>query len=234
MNPPRILIVEDEPSMALGLTDNLSYEGYVVTVARDGREGWEYVQQNPYDLILLDLMLPHMSGYEVCQKLRGAGIETPVVFLSARGEEIDKVMGLELGADDYITKPFGLRELLARVKAVLRRSQGQAPEADENDSQAVTIGRLTIDFHQYTGRTDGQSVKLSAKEVDILRYMYEHANATVSREALLEEVWGYQEQPTTRTVDNFMRRLRQKVEADPDHPRLILTVHGMGYKLIYP
>jgi len=228
----RVLLVEDDPTTSKSIELMLTHANLNVYATDMGEEGIDLAKLYDYDLILLDIMLPHMSGYEVCQKLRGAGIETPVIFLSARGEEIDKVMGLELGADDYITKPFGLRELLARVKAVLRRSQGAANGATETET--VTIGRLTIDFHQYTGSIAGESIKLSAKEVDILRYMYEHANETVSREALLQEVWGYQEQPTTRTVDNFMRRLRQKVEQDADHPRLILTVHGMGYKLIYP
>ena len=225
----RILIIEDEPNMLMGLRDNLEFEGYQVFSASTGPEGLTQAQTlQGLHLILLDIMLPGMSGYEVCKRLRKAGIETPVIFLSAKGEEIDKVLGLELGADDYITKPFGLRELLARIKAVLRRGNGTSMAS----SDSIQIGQLRVNFHQYEAFIGQDSVNLSHKEFQILQYMWEHRNTVVERQVLLEKVWGYTHQPTTRTVDNFVLKLRQKIELNPNKPRIILTVHGMGYKLV--
>lgn len=225
----RILIVEDEPSMRMGLEDNLDFEGYDVDSAADGKAGLEKILKNHYDLILLDVMLPGMSGFDICRQLRRNGNQVPIILLTAKGEEIDKVLGLELGADDYITKPFSLRELLARIKAVLRRGSSQVQENDRR----TTIGRLSIDFASYDAREGEEAVKMSHKEFEVVRYLWEHRNQTVSRFDLLDNIWGYEEeQPTTRTVDNFIVKLRQKIESNPNEPHIILTVHGIGYKLI--
>jgi len=226
----RILIVEDEENMRLGLKDNLEFEGFEVDIAEEGNSGLKKILDNPYSLILLDVMLPNISGFDICKTVRGKGVNTPIILLTAKGEEIDKVLGLELGADDYVTKPFSLRELLARVKAVLRRGRGEVEvNGDHNDLQ---IGNLTINFSSYNASTGKDEVKMSHKEFEILHYLWQHKNDTVSRYKLLEDVWGYNEQPTTRTVDNFILKLRQKVEQSPNDPKIILTVHGVGYKLI--
>lgn len=223
-----VLIVEDEPAMQLGLKDNLEIEGYSIDLASDGEAGLSKIKSKLYDLILLDVMLPKLSGFDVCRAARSAGVSTPIILLTARGEEIDKVLGLELGADDYITKPFSVRELLARVKALLRRSHTHPAK----ESMVVTLGRLSIDFQAFRAEENGQEIKLSHKEFEILSYLYQNKNQVVSRYDLLEKVWGYEEQPTTRTVDNFMLRLRQKVEINSNQPKIILTVHGTGYKLV--
>jgi DNA-binding response OmpR family regulator len=227
----RILIVEDEPSMRLGLKDNLEFESYEVDLAKDGAEGLQKIQQNQYDLILLDVMMPKMSGLDVCRQVRNEGVKTPIVFLTAKGEEIDKVLGLEFGADDYITKPFGVRELMARVKAILRRTAAQNENTPKDKGQH-TIGRLTVDLDLYEASIEGNTVKLSHKEFEILHFFLENPGTVISRYELLEKVWGYEAQPTTRTVDNFILKLRQKIEENPNQPRHILTVHGAGYKLI--
>lgn len=223
-----ILIIEDEPAMQLGLKDNLELEDYQVDIASDGESGLAKIKSNSHDLVLLDVMLPKISGFDVCKSARAAGISTPIILLTARGEEIDKILGLELGADDYITKPFSVRELLARVKAILRRSQNSA----YNDKSAATLGKLKIDFNAFRAMAGETEIKLSHKEFEILAYLYQNKNQVVSRYDLLEKVWGYDEQPTTRTVDNFIVRLRQKVEDNPNQPKVILTVHGTGYKLV--
>ena len=221
-----ILIVEDEPAMQVGLKDNLELEAYAVEVASDGEAGLSKIKSQQYDLILLDVMLPKLSGFDVCKAARAAGITTPIILLTARGEEMDKVLGLEFGADDYITKPFGLRELLARIKALLRRSHAGG------ENSIISIGRLKVNFSAFRADENGIEVKLSHKEFEILSYLHHNRNQVVSRYDLLEKVWGYEEQPTTRTVDNFIVRLRQKVETNPNHPKIILTVHGTGYKLV--
>lgn len=222
-----ILIIEDEPAMQLGLKDNLELENYKVDTASDGEAGLTKIKTGTYDLILLDVMLPKLSGFDVCKASRNAGIKTPIILLTARGEEIDKVLGLELGADDYITKPFSVRELLARVKAILRRIQPGAVK-----ESFVQIGRLEIDFNTFVSLEDGKEIKLSHKEFEILGYLFKNKNHVVSRYDLLENVWGYEEQLTTRTVDNFIVRLRQKIETNPNQPRIIHTVHGSGYKMV--
>jgi len=221
----RILIVEDEPAMERGLRDNLEVEGYDVSSAADGETAIAMISEGQHDLVILDVMLPKVSGLDVCRKVRERGIRTPIIMLTAKGEEIDKVLGLELGADDYVTKPFGLRELLARVKAALRRGQGEG-------RQTATIGRVVLDFTSYNATRDGEPIALTAKEFDILRHLWEHRNSTVSRDQLLTNVWGYDDSVSTRTVDNFMLKLRQKIEEDPSHPRHIITIHGIGYKLL--
>jgi DNA-binding response OmpR family regulator len=224
----KILVVDDEPHMRSGLRDNLEFERYEVTCADNGANGLSLMLSEPFDLVLLDVMMPEMSGLDVCKKARAAGIETPIIFLTAKGEEIDKVVGLELGSDDYITKPFSVRELLARIKAVLRR---KSPVKDKTEG-GVRVGKLGVNFATYTANDASGEVKMSHKEFDILKYLLENKNKVISRHDLLENVWGYEETPTTRTVDNFIVKLRHKVEEDPNAPRIILTVHGTGYKLI--
>jgi DNA-binding response OmpR family regulator len=226
----KILIVEDEPDMRTGLKDNLEFEGYEVNFAEDGETGLNNILEGDYDLVLLDVMLPKMSGFDVCKTVRKKGKNIPIILLTAKGEEIDKVLGLELGADDYVTKPFGLRELLARIKAVLRRAEEKAQS--EGKDTFINIGRIEVNFSTYNALEDGLAVQMSHKEFEILNYLWSKKNATVSRDDLLNNVWGYDESPTTRTVDNFILKLRQKIEKDPDHPKIILTVHGIGYKLI--
>jgi DNA-binding response OmpR family regulator len=226
----KILIVEDEPNMRMGLKDNLEFEGYEVDYAEDGQAGLEKITHNNYNLILLDVMMPKMSGFDVCKTARKNGINTPIILLTAKGEEIDKILGLELGADDYVTKPFSLRELLARIKAILRRGEGSS--TDNIIREMIRIGRLDVNFPSYNAFEEGTPVQLSHKEFEILHLLWKRKNTTVSRDDLLNEIWGYDETPTTRTVDNFMLRLRQKIEKDFNHPRVIITVHGIGYKLI--
>lgn len=225
---PKILLVEDEPQMQRGVKDNLEFEGYEVDVAGDGKSGLQKLLDNSYDLVLLDVMLPHMSGFDVCKKAREKGIATPIVMLTSKGEEIDKVLGLELGADDYITKPFGLRELLARVKAVLRRTEGSAGVATDK----MVLGNVEVNFATYNASRAGEAIQMTPKEFEILKFLWQHRNKAVSRDQLLTNVWGYDESVSTRTVDNFILKLRQKIEEDPAHPKHILTLHGLGYKLI--
>lgn len=225
-----ILIVEDEPNMRMGLKDNLEFEGFEVNTADEGNLGLQLILENRYDLIILDVMMPNLSGFDICRKVRSKNIETPIILLTAKGEEIDKVLGLELGADDYITKPFSLRELLARIKAILRRSGNIGSTSTNSDAQ---IGKLSVNFVTYTAAINGQRIKLSHKEFEILKYLLDHKNETVSRYDLLENIWGYEEKPTTRTVDNFIVKLRQKIEDNPNQPAIILTAHGVGYKLLH-
>jgi DNA-binding response OmpR family regulator len=174
-------------------------------------------------------MMPKKSGFDVCKEVRKAGITTPVILLTAKGDEIDKVVGLEIGADDYVTKPFSLRELLARVKAILRRGENLVMNETERE---VRIGRLEVNFNGYRAISKNKDVQMSHKEFEILHHLWKHRNSTVSRDDLLTEVWGYDENPSTRTVDNFILKLRQKIEVDSNHPQVILTVHGIGYKLV--
>lgn len=226
---PKILVVDDEQNMRTGLKDNLEFEGYDVDTANDGEQGLKKIFEGSYNLIILDVMMPKKSGFDVCKEVRKAGMTTPVILLTAKGEEIDKVLGLEIGADDYVTKPFSLRELLARVKAILRRSENLVMNEEDRE---VKIGRLEINFSGYKATSKNRDVAMSHKEFEILHYLWKHRNTTVSRENLLTEIWGYEETPTTRTVDNFILKLRQKIEIDSNHPQIILTVHGIGYKLI--
>ncbi|HMN23090.1 MAG TPA: response regulator transcription factor [Ignavibacteriaceae bacterium] len=225
----KILVIDDEQNMRTGLKDNLEFEGYEVEAAIDGEQGLKKILENSYNLIILDVMMPKKSGFDVCKEIRKAGITTPVILLTAKGEEIDKVVGLEIGADDYVTKPFSLRELLARVKAILRRSDNLTLD---DAIREVKIGKLEVNFSGYKAESKNKDVQMSHKEFEILHYLWKHRNSTVSRDDLLTEIWGYDETPTTRTVDNFILKLRQKVEIDSNHPQVILTVHGVGYKLV--
>jgi DNA-binding response OmpR family regulator len=224
----RILIVEDEAAMLAGLSDNLEIEGYEVDMADNGQTGLDKVLENEYDLILLDVMLPFVSGFDICKRARKEGISTPIILLTAKGEEIDKVLGLELGADDYMTKPFSLRELFARIKAVLRRAE---PKSQKSESD-ILIGRLAVNFANYEAFEGITPIKMSHKEFEFLHHLWANRNKVVTRDDLLDNVWGTDYVPSSRTVDNFVLKLRQKIEADSNNPKIILTVHGVGYKLI--
>jgi len=226
----KILIIEDEPQMVTGLKDNFEIEGYQVDTAKDGEKGLKKILDGSYDLIVLDIMLPNISGFEICKTVRKNGDNTPIIMLTARGEEIDKVLGLELGADDYLTKPFSIRELIARVKAVLRR-RGDSDQAISKKS-SITIGKLRVNFSTYNAFDQEGKVEMSHKEFEILNFLWSKRNTTVSRDEILRIIWGFDESPTTRTVDNFIVKLRQKIETNPNKPQTILTVHGIGYKLI--
>ena len=221
----RILLVEDEPGLVLTLTDRLTREGYAVESAADGEAGLERASREPFDLLLLDLMLPRMSGFDVCRELRRRSVETPVIMLTARGAVVDKVVGLKLGADDYVTKPFEMAELLARVEAHLRRTP-----AAPHPTEGYAFGDVRVDFRKAEATKEGAPLELSAREFQLLRYFVEHRGATLTREELLNEVWGYNSMPSTRTVDVHVAWLRQKIEPNSRHPQFILTVHGMGYK----
>jgi len=223
----KVLIIEDEPNMVLGLKDSCEYEGYEVAVARNGKEGLEKATTEKPDIILLDVMLPLMSGIDVCRTLRTRGIETPILMLTARSQEIDKVIGLEVGADDYVTKPFSIKELLARIRAHLRRASKQVV-----DIENFSFGDVELNFKKYTARKGGQALELSAREFEILRYLIRRRGEIVTRDQLLDEVWGYRSTPVTRTVDNHIARLRQKIEQDPSEPQHIITVHRIGYRFV--
>ena len=225
----KILIVEDEPEMVLGLKDNFEFEGYEVATAADGVAGLEQARALKPDLIVLDIMLPKLSGLEVCKTLRGEGVTTPIVMLTARGQEVDKVVGLELGADDYVTKPFSVRELMARVKAILRRSDGSPRRLSR-----YAFGEVDLDFEVYRATRLGKPLELSPREFELLRYLIERKGETVSRDKLLEDVWGYENYPSTRTVDTHIAKLRAKIGDSGSDPRYVLTIHGMGYKFVDP
>jgi DNA-binding response OmpR family regulator len=224
---PIILIVEDEYSMRLGLEDAFRHSGYDVVGAPDGETGLNLVDERKPDLIILDVMLPGIDGFEVCKRLRTKGFLKPILMLTARSQDIDKVIGLELGADDYVTKPFNDRELFARVKALLRRAS-QSPAEPEVHS----FGSVVIDFAHFTAHKDGQPLQLTSTEFSLLQYLIAQKGNVVTREDLLNKVWGYEFYPQSRTVDNHILRLRQKLEDDPNHPRHILTIHGRGYKFV--
>jgi DNA-binding response OmpR family regulator len=223
----KILIIEDEPEMLLGLQDNCEYEGYGVLVARNGEAGMDQAARNNPDLILLDVMLPDGSGYDVCRQLRHCGIETPVIMLTARGQEIDKVIGLEAGADDYVTKPFSLQELLARIRAHLRRASKLTSVVE-----TFQFSDLKIDFRHYQSSRAGHPLDLSPREYELLKYLVTHEGTIVTRDELLNGVWGYNQYPVTRTVDNHIAKLRQKIEDSPSQPKHIITVHRVGYKFL--
>lgn len=226
----RILFVEDEPGLVMTLTDRLRNEGYAVETAYDGESGLARASNERFDAIILDVMLPRKSGLDVCRDLRQRGVTTPLIMLTARGQIVDKVVGLKLGADDYLTKPFEMSELLARLEALLRRAPS-VPEPPAS-TEVYQFGPVRIDFRRAEVEHDGKPVELSALEFRLLRYFIEHRGATISRDELLNEVWGYNALVSTRTVDVHVAWLRQKVESNPRHPQYILTVHGMGYKFV--
>jgi two-component system response regulator VicR len=223
----RILVVEDDPAILRGLADNLKFDAHDVLTAGDGETGYRLIREKNPDLVILDLMLPRMSGYEVCRKVRSDGLSTPIVMLTARGEEADRILGLDLGADDYITKPFSVRELLARVRAILRRAQPMVNAPDE-----LRFDDVIIDFRRYEARKGDRLLDMTRKEFGVLRYLAARAGVVVARDELLNEVWGYEATPTTRTVDNHIASLRAKLEITPPEPRHLLTIHGVGYKWV--
>jgi two-component system alkaline phosphatase synthesis response regulator PhoP len=221
----RLLLVEDEPGLVMTLTDRLSREGYGVDTSGDGASALERATSEAFDLVLLDVMLPQMNGFDVLRELRRRGIDVPVIMLTARGQIVDKVVGLKLGADDYVTKPFEMVELLARIEAKLRRASTRTATADVHH-----FGDIQVDFRKAEVTKAGAPLNLSAREFQLLRYFLEHRGATLTREELLNEVWGYNSMPSTRTVDVHVAWLRQKIEPNPRHPQFILTIHGLGYK----
>ena len=223
----RILIVEDEPAMVAGLRDNFEYEGYEVISAADGVEGLEKAINDQPDLVVLDVMMPRMSGLDVCKQLKSRRPAIPIIMLTARGQEIDKVVGLELGADDYVTKPFSIRELMARAKAVLRRATPHTPVAE-----VYRFSDVEVNVRSNQVLRAGRQVELSAKEFALLAYFVAHPAETLTRDRLLDAVWGYENYPNTRTVDTHIVHLRQKLEPNPEEPRFILTIHGSGYKFV--
>ena len=224
-----ILLVEDEEGLIITLTDRLVSEGFDVTSANDGKKGFDAAILGNFHLIILDVMLPKKNGYDICRDLRQKGINTPILMLTAKGETIDKVLGLKLGADDYLTKPFEVIELLARIEALLRRSPTQT---NGSTAQAFRFGSVTIDFKRAEVTRDNEPVDLSAMEFKLLHYLIENRGDVHSRDHLLDVVWGYDAMPTTRTVDVHVAWLRQKLEENPRHPQYIQTVHGMGYKFL--
>lgn len=222
----RILLVEDESGLVMTLSDRLKSEGYDVATAQDGEAGLMRATSEPFDLIILDVMLPRRSGLDVCRDLRHRNVTTPIIMLTARGEIIDKVVGLKIGADDYVTKPFEMMELLARVEVQLRRTKVGATLSTE----VYQFGDVRVDFRRAEVYRGHDVVGLSAKEFTLLRYFIEHRGAALSRDELLNEVWGYNAEVSTRTVDVHVAWLRQKLETNQRHPQFILTIHGLGYK----
>ncbi len=223
---PRLLLVEDEPGLRLTLTDRLTSEGYMVDIAVDGAEGLARASSARHDVIVLDVMLPRMNGLDVCRALRQRGVSTPILMLTAKGQVTDKVVGLKLGADDYLTKPFESLELLARLEALLRRrATGPQPGSD-----SYRFGDVVVDFRRMEVTRAGQPVDLSAREFKLLKHFVAHRGETLSRDTLLADVWGYGEMPLTRTVDVHVAGLRQKLEANPKSPEYIVTIHGLGYR----
>jgi len=219
-----ILLIEDEEALRMTLRDRLRSEGYAVDLAADGEQGLQKVTHLPFDLVILDIMLPRRSGFDVCRDIRQAGLATPILLLTARGQTVDKVIGLKLGADDYVTKPFDTMELMARIEALLRRA---APRPSQDILQ---FGPIRMDLRGTEVTRDGEPVPLSAREFQLLRYLAEHEGATLSRAEILREVWGYEEGTFSRTVDVHIASLRQKLEQSPKKPQMILTVSGLGYK----
>jgi len=223
----KILIVEDQKDMVTGLVFNLEAQGHKVSAAYDGEAGLSSAEREKPDLIVLDIMLPKKDGFEVCRELRRKGHDVPILMLTARREEADKVLGLEIGADDYLTKPFGLSEFLARVKALLRRGPGK-----DVQSETYRFGTVEVDFKNYRATKDGVPVSLTQREFEMMRLFVKNRDKVISRNRFLNEIWGYDRFPTTRTVDAHIASLRQKLETDPEHPRFIVTAHGLGYKFI--
>ncbi len=224
----RILVVEDEPPILRGLADNLKCESYEVLTAADGETGLRLLRESKPDLIILDLMLPKLGGYELCRRVRAEGTTTPILILTARGDETDRVLGLDLGADDYMTKPFSIRELLARVRAILRRVHPPHSLPDE-----LRFGDVVVNFRSFEAKRGGKVLEMTKKEFSVLRLLAAHPGEVISRDELLNEVWGYDNYPSTRTVDNHIASLRAKLELNPADPIHIKTVHGVGYKFVF-
>jgi len=225
MSKERILVVEDEEAILMLLEDRLTVEGYDVTTARDGDAGLEMASGGQFDLVVLDVMLPKKDGFVVCREVRSSGVTTPILMLTAKSQEIDKVVGLELGADDYLTKPFGSRELIARIRALLRRTKGLAEPVEH-----CRFGDVVVDFRKFTTTRNGAAVSLTAREYALLRFLVEHRDRAVSRSDILDAVWSDETDVFPRTVDTHVANLRKKVESDPSHPRHIVGVRGVGYR----
>jgi len=223
----KILIIEDDPAISMGLVESLESENYQTTSVDNGEKGYLLAKEGIHDLIILDLMLPGKNGMDVCKDLRMEGVSTPILMLTSKKEELDKVLGLELGADDYMTKPFSIRELLARIKAIMRRE----PEI-KNEIQECSFGNLYINFKAMEATKNKKPIELSNMEFKLLNYLCQQENVVIDRDTLLDEVWGYDNYPSTRTVDNFILSLRKKIEDDPSDPNHLITVHGAGYKFI--
>jgi two-component system alkaline phosphatase synthesis response regulator PhoP len=222
-----ILVIEDDPSIVAGLREALTAEHYNVLSAQTGEKGYTMAKRESVDLIILDLMLPDKNGEEVCRDLRKDGVSTPILMLTSKREELDKVVGLEIGADDYVTKPFSIKELLARIKALMRRGKELHKEISE-----CSFGDMYVDFKKSEVLRNRKPVKLSVRELAVLKYFVQHEGEVVTRDMLLNEVWGYEQFPTTRTVDNYILAIRKKIEAHPEKPRHLLTVHTAGYKFV--
>jgi DNA-binding response OmpR family regulator len=221
----RILIIEDEERILMGLEDNLRIEGYQVSSATDGLKGFSMAKDQPFDLIILDIMLPKMNGFEICKQLRQTGITTPILILTAKSQEVDKVLGLEIGADDYVTKPFSPRELIARVNAIIRRTRLNQPGIDK-----YTFGNVDVDFKKYEARKGGQPISLTALEFALLHFLLKHKDQVVSRDSILDNVWGNSVFVYPRTIDTHIANLRKKIEDDPENPKFIIGVRSIGYK----
>lgn len=224
----KILIIEDEEDLVKGLRLNLADEGYKVDWASNGEEGLRKAMEEPPDLIILDIMLPKKNGLDVCRELRQKNIFIPIIMLTAKGEEIDKVVGLEIGADDYMTKPFSIRELLARIKAHLRREKREGKTVPE----VYLFGDVEIDFTHFKVKRKDKELDLTSLEAEILKYFIAHQGEVITRENLLDKIWGYEKYPTTRTIDNHILKLRKKIETDPSHPKYILSIYGEGYRFM--
>src|SRR5262245_36831607 len=223
----KVLIIEDEPEMLAGLRDNFEFEGFEVVAAKDGVQALDVASATKPDLIILDVMLPRMSGLDVCRQLRAKGAAMPIIMLTARGQEVDKVIGLEVGADDYVTKPFSIKELLARARAHLRRASRQVTDIDQ-----YSFGDINISFSKHQLLKRGRALELSPREFDILKYFIQRRGEAITRDQLLDAVWGYHNFPLTRTVDNHIAKLRQKLEDVPAEPVYIITIHRVGYKFL--
>jgi DNA-binding response OmpR family regulator len=227
----KILIIEDDESILIGLEDNLRHEGYAVTTATDGKSGLRAAVETEPDVILLDLMLPGMDGYSVCRELRKKEVDIPVIMLTAKTKETEKVKGLNIGADDYVTKPFSIKELMARIDAVLRRYE-RTKSSKKQRLSAYDFDDIRLDFKKYEAYKSDKKIKLTNLEFNILEYLIRHKGEVIARDELLNEIWGYEVFPATRTVDNFIVRIRKTVEKDPKNPKRIVSVRGAGYKFI--
>lgn len=225
-----VLVVEDDKAMSVALCDGLASEGFTVVCAANGEDGLSQARERKPDLVILDVMLPRLNGLNVCRTLRADGNDVPIIMLTARGQEADKVLGLKLGADDYITKPFSFLELVARVEAVLRRSSAAA--GAPSDMQAYEFGNVRIDFRHHDATRGGRPILLSPREFLLMAYLVAHRGAVITREQLLDAVWGYDNMPFTRTVDTHVAKLRKKIEEDPANPRYLVTLHRLGYKFL--
>lgn len=223
----RVLIVEDDKSLAIALKRGFEFEGYSTVIAKDGETALQLASAEEFELMILDVMLPKLSGFDICQRLRNAGNPIPIIMLTARGQEIDKVLGLKMGADDYLTKPFSFMELMARVEAILRRINRKVSALEQ-----YQFGDVVIDFFSLTATKAGQGIHLSQREFKLLKYFIEHRGEAVTRDQLLDAVWGYERFPLSRTVDMHIAKLRQKIESLPSQPMWLITVHGSGYKFV--